>query len=103
MAQFNVAEEKIGNTVYKAQFNGIGAALRAVDNSYIEGSSNTSLEKLSKYLFENVIVEPKGLTADDFDNMEDFNKVVSFAREVMDGSYFRKEKVKKQANEGSKG
>lgn len=102
MANFYVAEKKIGNTVYKAQFNGIGAALRAVDNSYIDGTSNTSLEKLSKYLFENVIVEPKNLTPDSFDNMDDFNEVVTFAREVMQGTYFREGKVEKPINKGSK-
>ena len=79
--------KKINGKEYKAQFNGISAALDAVDNSYIEGTNNTSVAKLSKYLFENVIVEPAGLTADDFDSMEEFNAVVGFAREVMQGDF----------------
>lgn len=85
MVKFYTVDKEIGGKTYTAQFNGISAALKAVDASYIEGTSNTSVEKLSKYLFENVIVEPKGLTADDFDSMAEFNEVISFAREVMQG------------------
>ncbi len=87
MAKFYTVKKKIGGVEYTAQFNGISAALDAVDNSYIEGTSNTSVAKLAKYLFDNVIVEPKGLTADDFDDMEHFNEVVAFAREVMQGNF----------------
>jgi hypothetical protein len=87
---FYTIEKKIGDIVYKAQFGGISVALKAVDASYIDGTNNTSMEKLATYLFKNVIVEPKGLEIDSFDNMEDFNEVVKFAREVMQGD-FRKE------------
>lgn len=103
MANFYTATKEICGKKYVAQFNGISAALRAVDNSYIDGTGNTSLEKLSKYLFEHVIVEPKGLTADDFNSLEEFNEVVSFAREVMQGNYFRETEVEKPTNKGSKG
>ena len=60
MAKFYTVEKEINGTKYVAQFNGISAALKAVDESYIEGTNNTSVEKLSRYLFSNVIVEPKG-------------------------------------------
>lgn len=76
---------EIGGVEYVAKFDGILTAMRAIDNSYIEGSSNISLEKLSKHLFEKVIVKPQKLTADDFESMEDFNEVVAFARKVMQG------------------
>lgn len=92
MAKFYQATKTINGKDYVAQFNGISAALNAVDSSYIEGTNNTSVAKLAKYLFENVIVEPKGLTADDFDSLEEFNEVITFAREVMQGD-FREEKV----------
>ena len=46
-----------------------------------------SEEKLAEYLFQHVIVEPKGLTPDDFDTLDEFNEVVSFARGVMQGSF----------------
>lgn len=91
-AKFYQAEKEIYGKKYVAQFNGISAALRAVDACYIDGTSTTSVEKLSSYLLANVIVEPKGLTADDFDSMEEFNEVISFAREVMQGD-FRNEAI----------
>lgn len=78
--------KEINGVKYTAQFNGLSAALKAIDDSYIEGTNNTSVSKLSKYLFENVIVEPHGLSADDFESMDEFNEVVTFAREVMQGN-----------------
>ena len=62
---FYTAKKTINGVEYTAQFSGISAALQAIDNSYIEGTNNTSLEKLSKYLFDNVIVEPK-ISLNDF-------------------------------------
>ena len=94
--KFYTVDKEINGTKYVAQFNGLSCALRAVDQSYIEGSSNTSVEKLADYIFANVIVEPKGLTIDDFDSMEEFNAVVTFGREVMQGK-FRKETDEKPA------
>ncbi len=102
MANFYSVKKTINGTEYTAQFNGISAALSAVDNSYIDGSNNTSVAKLSKYLFENVIVEPKGLTADDFDSMDEFNEVVTFAREVMQGNFREKANEKPTAQTGQK-
>lgn len=101
MANFYTVTKTINGKEYKAQFNGISAALSAVDNSYIDGTNNTSVAKLAKYLFENVIVEPHNLQADDFDSMDEFNEVVTFAREVMQGN-FREKENKKPANKGSK-
>ena len=86
MAKFYTVSKEINGKEYKAQFNGISAALKALDDNYIEGTSNISNESFAKYLFDNVIVEPKGLTADDFDNMKEFNEVTKFAREVMQGN-----------------
>ena len=94
--KFYTVDKEINGTKYTAQFNGLSCALRAVDQSYIEGSNNTSVEKLADYIFANVIVEPKGLTIDDFDSMEEFNAVVTFGREVMQGK-FRKETDEKPA------
>ena len=85
--KFYTVEKEINGTKYVAQFGGISTALRAVDASYIEGTNNTSLEKLAAYLFKHIIVEPKNLSVDDFDNMQEFNDVVTFAREVMQGDF----------------
>ena len=77
----------INGTEYIAQFNGISAALDAVDGCYIPGTQNISAAKMAKYLFDNVIVEPKNLTADDFDSLDELNAVTDFAREVMQGNF----------------
>lgn len=100
MAKFYTVDKEINGKTYTAQFNGISAALEAVDSCYIEGTSNTSTKKLSKYLFEHVIVNPKGLTPDDFEDMDEFNAVITFAREVMQGN-FREKQNKGAAKEKS--
>lgn len=94
--KFYTKEKTIKCTKYIAQFNGLSAALDAVDSSYLDDSSNIGIKKLSKYIFENVIVEPKNLTADDFETIEEFNEVVGFGREVMQGK-FRPSEDKKPA------
>lgn len=91
MAKFYQVEKEINGTKYVGQFNGIGAALEAVDNSYIDDSGNTSVMKMAKYILENVIVEPKGLTPDDFESMSEFNEVIAFGRNVMQGNLRPKE------------
>ena len=91
--KFYTATKEINGKKYTAQFNGLSCALRAVDSTYIEGTNNTSVEKMADYIFQNVIVEPKGLTIDDFESMEEFNGVVSFGRDVMQGK-FRPEEEK---------
>lgn len=91
---FYQVEKEIRGKKYTFQFNGISAALRAVDESYIEGSSNTSTIKMAEYLFNHVVVEPKNLAIDDFESMDEFNEVIAFARKVMQGE-FRGEKDKK--------
>lgn len=85
--KFYTVEKEVNGKRYVAQFNGISAAIEAVDNSYIDGSTNTSMSKLSKYILDNVIVEPKGLTPDDFDTLDEFTEVISWGREVMQGDF----------------
>lgn len=97
--KFYTREKEIGGIKYVAQFNGLSENFRAVDSSYIEGSSNTSLEKMNNYILENVIVEPKGLTIDDFDDLETFNEVIKFGTQVMQGK-FRDENKKSDKKEG---
>ena len=100
--KFYTVKNKINGVEYTAQFNGISAALDAVDSCYIEGTTITSTSKLSKYILDNVIVEPKGLTIDDFDNMDDLNDVITFGREVMQGN-FRDKKNASATKEKSAG
>lgn len=86
MTKFYQVEKMIDGKKYVAQFNGINAALKAMDDSYIDGTSNISVVKLNTYMLENVIVEPSGLTLDDFDSVDELNHVVDFARKVMQGN-----------------
>lgn len=85
--KFYVMEKEINGTTYKAQFNGISAALEAQDGFYIDGSSNISNKKLADYILKNVIVEPKGLTPDDFKSVDALVDVIAFGREVMQGDF----------------
>lgn len=87
MANMYTVKKTINEKEYVAQFSGLSVALKALDASYIDGTNNTSMEKMAQYLFDNIIVEPKGLSIDDFDNMEEFNEVIKFAREVMQGEF----------------
>lgn len=86
MKAYTVTKEIRGKE-YTAQFSGLSTSLRAVDSSYVEGTNNTSIEKLATFIFKHVIVQPSGLDIDDFDDMEEFNEVVTFGREVMQGKF----------------
>lgn len=94
--KFYTVEKEIRGKKYVAQFNGLSCALKMVDQSYIEGTNNTSVEKIAKFVFENAIVDPKGLTIDDFETLEEFNEVVTFGREVLQGHF--REEANKAAN-----
>lgn len=86
--KFYQREKEINGTKYVAQFNGLSAAMSAIDNSYVsDSSSNMSLVKLNEYILKNVIVEPKGLKIDDFDNFDELNEVVKFGQQVMQGQF----------------
>lgn len=95
--KFYTVKKEINGVTYTAQFNGLSTALRAVDNSYIEGSGNTSSEKFAKYILENVIVDPK-MDIDDFESTDELNEVVKFGREVMQGNF--RDKKDKPADTG---
>ena len=87
MANFYTVKKVINGKEYTAQFNGISAMLRAKDSTYIEGTAITSTEKFTQYLLDNVIVEPKGLKIDDYDNLDELNEVVDFAAAVSRGEF----------------
>ena len=92
-------EQEINGVKYKAQFNGLSAALKANDSTYIEGTSVTSLEKMAEYILKHVIIEPRKLTVDDFDDMDELGEVVAFGREVMHGSHNPDKKTEKEVAE----
>ena len=73
---------------YTAQFNGLSYVLRLTDDTYIsDTSSNHSNVKMSEKLFKDVIVEPKGLTPDSFEDMDEYNEVTKFALQVAQGKF----------------
>lgn len=87
---------------YTAQYAGIRVAMRMIDETYIEGSKNTSMEKLAEFVFEHGIVEPKGLSIDDFDNMEELNEVVSFGSDVIQAKFRDEAKQSAAESKGKK-
>ena len=80
-------EKEINGTTYTAQFNGLENALNAIDASYVNG--RISVAKISGYIFEHVIVEPR-VTANDFETMDELNKVIEFGMAVMQGNFREK-------------
>lgn len=86
-----ITEKEINGKIYKAKYNGMLFAVKAIDKSYIDGGSNTSVEKIARLLLNEVIIEPEKLEPDDFETMDEFNEVISFAREVMQGGEIIKE------------
>lgn len=85
--KFYTAEKEIGGVVYKAQFNGVGAYLRLVDNCRMPGGAALGGEALATEILRDFIVEPKGLTPDDFPGYEPMEAVVKFGREVAQGMF----------------
>lgn len=100
--KFYSKTKEINGVKYTAQFNGLSAALKAIDNSYVgDNSKNISIYKMASYIFDNVIVEPAGLTVDDFDSFEELNEVVRWGMEVMQGK-FRDENKKPDTADSKK-
>ncbi|MCQ2743526.1 MAG: hypothetical protein MJ230_01840 [bacterium] len=101
MKKFDVVEKEINGTVYKAQFNGIRASLKAKEMCMTK-DGRTDLVKSAEYLLEHVIVEPKGLDVDDFGDINELFEVTSFAVEVANGTYCPSADGKSGENKGEK-
>ena len=85
-------ETTICGKKYVAQCNGLSAGLEALDDSYVDGTSNISMKKLGKYILENVIVEPANLTIDDFEDMDEFREGSQGAQQGRLGKFRNKNK-----------
>lgn len=85
--KFYTVEKEFNGKKYVAQFSGVSVAVRAIDSSYIDGTGTTSTEKLGQYILDHIIVDPKGLTADNFETMEEYNAVTTWGRDVMYGKF----------------
>ena len=83
--KFYQVKKEIGGRMITAQFNGISAAVSAIDDCSEDGTLKAKL--FGEYILNNVIVDPKGLTFDDFDTMKEYNEVITFGRKVMQGEF----------------
>lgn len=91
--KFYQRKKEINGVEYTAQFNGLSAWLRCVDQSYIDGSSNTSTELLSENILKMGLIDPK-VTVDDFEDQDSLQEVTRFVQDVMKGK-FREEAAEK--------
>ncbi len=90
-SKFYQRKKVIRGKEYTAQYSGLRAAAQIVDSNYIDGTSNLSIEKVNDYILGNIIVDPPGLSMDDFDDQETLNEVVKFGREVAQGKFREQE------------
>lgn len=75
------ATKEVNGVTYRAQFNGVREAVRAT-NQY-KGNELA----FDEYLLANVIVEPPGLQLDDFEDIDEYRRVIQFAAGVLAGRF----------------
>lgn len=92
MAKIYTVVKTIKGTEYTFQHNGISEWLKALDDSYVDGTGNISAYKLNTYLLENVVVSPKK-EIDDFASADELSEVMAFARKVASGKEAPKKAV----------
>lgn len=85
--KFETYTKEINGKKYVAQFSGLSLALRAIDETYIDGTTTPSVLKKAQFLLDNVIVDPKGLTVDGFENAHELTEVTTFAQAVMEHEF----------------
>lgn len=79
----------INGVEYTAQYSGsLRTAMQAHklcrDDKYPDKQDS---EKLADYVLANVIVDPPGLTIEDFDDFDTLNSVVAFGTRVLNGRF----------------
>lgn len=80
--------KEINGKKYTAQFYGLRAAMKA--SKLVRDNENpriVDMEKLADYILSNVIVEPSGLTIEDFDDFETLDQVVAFGQSVLNNRF----------------
>lgn len=99
--KFYKRTKTINGKEYTAQFNGLAYVLRLTDETYIsDSSSNHSNKKMVEMLLSDVIVEPKGLTVESFDTLDEYNAVIGFALDVAKGKFRDVQDTGKETSEG---
>lgn len=101
MAKIYTVTKKIKGVEYTFQFNGISEWLKALDECYVDGTSNISAYKLNGYLLENVVVSPK-MDIDDFASSDELSEVMAFARKVASGKEAPKKATAENASADKK-
>nr|WP_308696148.1 hypothetical protein [uncultured Stomatobaculum sp.] len=87
MAKFYQRTQEINGVTYTAQFNGLSAWQECIDDSYIPGTDTMSNARYAKNVLKRGLLEPSGLTPDDFDTEEELTEVVRFVADVMRGRF----------------
>lgn len=86
--KFYQVEKEINGVKYTAQFSGLSAWLRCTDAAKQDnGSDDPSNIRIYEKVLEAGLVEPKGLTVDDFDDMDNLDAVFKFVSNVMKGKF----------------
>jgi len=87
-SKFYQREKTIGGVKYVAQFCGLSAWLKCADSSRKESDDDESPSiRTYNKVFEYGLVEPKNITVDSFDNLEDLDAVFKFVSNVMRGKF----------------
>lgn len=87
--------KEINGKEYTAQFVSAATTYDAIDESTMSNGVRSE-RKYAEFILSNVIVNPKGLTLDDFENTTESGEVVSFGAEVMQGNLKPAEEDKKK-------
>ena len=94
MAKAYKVTKEINGKEYTAQFVSAATAYDALDASV--GENGRSERKYAEFILENVIVNPKNLTLDDFANFAEVTKVTAFGADVMQGNIKPEEEEKEE-------
>lgn len=86
MAKSYQVTKTINGKEYTAQFSGLRAWLRLVDDSHIGSSNVVSSDKIAENTLKRGLVDPK-IDIDDFDSYNEMQEVVNFVQSVMQGNF----------------
>lgn len=103
MKKFTQVKKTINGVEYTAQYNGALSHNRALDYAR-DGQESLvpSMEKMTLYLLENVLIEPKERKNEEaYENYAELSAVTEFLTEVNQG-IFREEKDESSAKTTSK-
>lgn len=85
---------------YTAVWKGYNFSAKRLKECLLQDKKHYSNAKLADVIFGEIIISPQ-ITADDFDNVQVFNEVFEFGRNVLFGDFEKKSKakLKKEVND----